>query len=39
MLTIVGAGIIIATGIYTFHRERRLGQVVATPATPPLRLR
>ncbi|MCV2872058.1 DMT family transporter [Defluviimonas sp. WL0050] len=38
-LTLVGAGIIIATGIYTFHRERRLGQVVATPATPPLRLR
>lgn len=38
-MTLIGAGIIIATGVYTFHRERRLGQIVAAPVTPPLRLR
>lgn len=38
-ITLFGAGIVIATGIYTFHRERRLGQAVAVPVTPPLRLR
>ncbi|WP_347312454.1 DMT family transporter [Defluviimonas sp. SAOS-178_SWC] len=38
-LTLTGAAIVIATGIYTFHRERRLGQKVAIPETAPLRIR
>lgn len=38
-LTLAGAGIVIATGVYTFHRERRLGRGVAMPDRPPLRLR
>ena len=38
-LTVLGALIIIATGIYTFHRERTRGQKVAVPVKAPLRLR
>lgn len=41
-LTLAGAAIVIATGIYTFHRERRLGRPVTLPDTPdaaPVRLR
>lgn len=38
-LTLVGAGIVILTGIYSFHRERRLGRSLAMPDRPPLRLR
>lgn len=38
-LTLVGAALVIATGIYSFYRERRLGQRIATPAKAPLRLR
>ncbi len=38
-LTLTGAAVVIATGIYTFYRERRLGRVVAVPTKPPLRLR
>ncbi|MEZ5777743.1 MAG: DMT family transporter [Paracoccaceae bacterium] len=38
-MTIAGASVVILTGIYTFHRERRLGQTVATPVTAPLRMR
>ncbi|MCR9152443.1 MAG: DMT family transporter [Rhodobacteraceae bacterium] len=37
-LTLAGAAIVVATGIYTFHRERRLGRVAAampTRAPPP----
>lgn len=30
-LTLAGAGIVILTGIYSFHRERRLGRSVAIP--------
>lgn len=32
-LTLVGAGIVVATGIYTFHRERRLGRLSAAIPT------
>lgn len=39
MLTLAGAAIVVATGLYTFHRERRLGRRVATPEKAPLRLR
>lgn len=28
--TLIGAGIVVATGIYTFYRERRMGQSIAT---------
>lgn len=38
-LTILGATVIVATGIYTFYRERRLGQLVAAPVKAPLHLR
>ena len=38
-ITLAGAAVIVATGIYTFHRERKLGQVVAIPVKAPLRLR
>ncbi len=38
-LTLLGGAIVIATGIYTFHRERRRGQHVTEPAKIPLRLR
>jgi drug/metabolite transporter (DMT)-like permease len=37
--TLVGATIVIATGIYTFHRERHLGRPVAVPEIAPLKLR
>lgn len=37
--TLIGAAIVIATGIYTFYRERRLGRRIAAPSTPPLRVR
>lgn len=30
-VTLVGAGIVVATGIYTFHRERQLGRRAAAP--------
>lgn len=30
-LTLAGAGVVILTGIYSFHRERRLGRSVAIP--------
>ena len=32
-LTLAGAGIVVATGIYTFHRERRLGRLSAAIPT------
>ena len=32
-LTLVGAAIVVATGIYTFHRERRLGRLSAAIPT------
>jgi len=38
-LTLVGGMIVIATGIYTFHRERQSGQKVTQPLKAPLRLR
>lgn len=38
-LTLLGGAIVIVTGIYTFHRERRRGQRVAQPTGAPLRLR
>ena len=38
-LTLTGAAIVIATGVYTFHRERRLGRPVAIPLKAPLRIR
>ncbi len=38
-LTLLGGTIVIATGIYTFHRERRRGQKVTQPVKAPLRLR
>lgn len=38
-LGLAGAAVIVATGMYTFHRERKLGRVVATPVKAPLRLR
>jgi drug/metabolite transporter (DMT)-like permease len=37
--TLTGAGIVIVTGIYTFYRERRVGQRLAIQDTAPLRLR
>ncbi|MFZ1725223.1 MAG: DMT family transporter [Albidovulum sp.] len=37
--TMIGAMIVIVTGIYTFYRERRAGQRVATPEKAPLRVR
>lgn len=36
-LTLAGAGIVILTGIYSFHRERRLGRTVAVAGPPPPR--
>lgn len=39
MMTLAGAAIVIATGIYTFHRERQRGRQIAAPAKAPLRLR
>ncbi len=38
-LTLLGGAIVIATGIYTFHRERKRGQMVAQPVKAPLRMR
>ncbi|MGB3315213.1 MAG: DMT family transporter [Albidovulum sp.] len=38
-ITLMGAAVIVATGIYTFYRERKVGQVVATPVKAPLHLR
>jgi drug/metabolite transporter (DMT)-like permease len=38
-VTLLGALIVIATGIYTFYRERRRGQRLAMPDKAPLRLR
>lgn len=38
-LTLIGGAVVIATGIYTFHRERRRGQRVAQPDRAPLRVR
>jgi drug/metabolite transporter (DMT)-like permease len=38
-LTFLGGIIVIATGIYTFHRERARGQIVAQPVKAPLRMR
>ena len=37
--TLLGGAIVIATGIYTFHRERVRGQKLAQPVKAPLRLR
>lgn len=37
--TLIGAAIVIATGIYTFYRERRLGRRVAASAAQTLRVR
>ncbi len=37
--TLAGAAIVIATGIYTFYRERRLGRAIAAPQKAPLRVR
>lgn len=36
-LTLVGAGIVIATGIYSFYRERRLGRLAAATLQDPAR--
>lgn len=38
-LTLLGAGIVIATGIFTLYRERKLGQAVAAPPRAGLRIR
>ncbi|MCB2136356.1 MAG: DMT family transporter [Rhodobacteraceae bacterium] len=38
-LTLIGAGIVIVTGIYTFYRERKIGQRLTIPQKVPLRLR
>ncbi|SPH25097.1 Riboflavin transporter [Defluviimonas aquaemixtae] len=38
-MTLAGASIIVASGIYTFYRERLRGRIVATPVKAPLRLR
>ncbi len=38
-LTLLGGAIVIVTGIYTFHRERRRGQRVAQPTKASLHLR
>lgn len=37
--TMVGAGIVIATGLFTLYRERKLGQAVAVPPKAGLRIR
>ena len=37
--TLLGGAIVIATGIYTFHRERVRGQKLVQPVKAPLRLR
>lgn len=37
--TLVGATIVIATGIYTFYRERQIGRRIAAPAAQTLRVR
>ena len=37
--TLLGGAIVIATGLYTFHRERVRGQKLAQPVKAPLRLR
>jgi drug/metabolite transporter (DMT)-like permease len=36
-LTLLGAAIVVLTGIYSFHRERRLGRAVAVAGPPPPR--
>ena len=38
-MTLAGAAIIVASGIYTFYRERKRGRPLAVPAKAPLRLR
>lgn len=38
-MTLAGAAIVILTGIYSFHRERRRGRLVAVPGATPLRPR
>ncbi len=38
-LTLAGAAIIIATGVYTFYRERRLNRLTATPVGAPFQMR
>ncbi len=34
LLTLTGAGIVVATGVYTFYRERRLAAQSAAPSAP-----
>lgn len=36
-LTLAGAAVVVLTGIYSFHRERRLGWAVAVAGPPPPR--
>lgn len=38
-VTLLGAAIVVLTGIYSFHRERRLGRAAALAAPQPLRPR
>ena len=38
-MTLAGAAIIVASGIYTFYRERKRGRPLAVPSKAPLRLR
>ena len=38
-MPLAGAAIIVASGIYTFYRERKRGRPLAVPAKAPLRLR
>ena len=38
-MTLAGAAIIVASGIYTFYRERKRGRPLAVPVKAPLRLR
>ncbi len=38
-LTLAGAAVVILTGIYSFHRERRLGRAVSLPDATPHRPR
>ncbi len=38
-LTLLGAAIVVLTGIYSFHRERRPGRTPAAPDPAPVRLR
>ncbi|MGB7260588.1 MAG: DMT family transporter [Albidovulum sp.] len=38
-LTLIGATIVVATGVYSFYRERKLGQNISIQNKPPLRLR